>query len=81
MVGMEGELILPECIIVLKNMSNRKSPCLDGFTSKFYKFFWIPSFGKHVLNPCFGDTESKLFSSAKFKDLITYSWISIQKNL
>ena len=41
MVGMEGELTLPECLNVLKNMSNGKSPGLDGFTSEFYKFFWI----------------------------------------
>jgi hypothetical protein len=34
MVGMEGELTLPECLIVLKNMSNGKSPCLDGITSE-----------------------------------------------
>jgi hypothetical protein len=38
MVGMEGELTLPECLIVLKNMSNGKSPCLDGITSEFCKF-------------------------------------------
>jgi hypothetical protein len=41
MVGMEGELTLPECLNVLKNMSNGKSPGLDGFTNEFYKFFWI----------------------------------------
>ena len=35
MVGMQGELTLPECLIVLKNMSNGKSPCLDGFNSEF----------------------------------------------
>ena len=41
MVGMEGELTVPECLIVLKNVSNGKSPCLDGITSEFCKFFWI----------------------------------------
>ena len=25
----------------LKEMSNDKSPCLDGFTTHFYKFFWL----------------------------------------
>jgi hypothetical protein len=41
MVGMKGELTLPECLKVLKNMSYGKSPGLDGFTSEFCKFFWI----------------------------------------
>jgi hypothetical protein len=48
MVGMEGELTLPECLNVLKNMSNGKSPGLDGFTSEFYKFFWI-DFQEYVI--------------------------------
>jgi hypothetical protein len=37
----EGELTLPEYLNVLKNISNGKSPGLDGFTSEFYKLFWI----------------------------------------
>jgi hypothetical protein len=39
MLGMEGELTLPECLNVLKNMSNGKSPGFDGFTSEFCKNF------------------------------------------
>jgi hypothetical protein len=41
MVGMEGELTLPEYLNVLKYMSNGKSPGLDGFSNEFYKLFWI----------------------------------------
>ena len=41
MVAMEGDLALPEYLNVLKNISNGKSPGLDGFTSEFYKLFWI----------------------------------------
>jgi hypothetical protein len=65
MVGMEGELILPECIIVLKNMSNRKSPCLDGFTSKFYKFFWIDIQEYVIKSLNFADEKRKGLSLSK----------------
>jgi hypothetical protein len=41
MVVMEGALTLPEYLNVLKNMSNGKSPGLDGFTSEFCKLFWF----------------------------------------
>jgi hypothetical protein len=41
MVAMEGDLALPEYLNVLKNISNGKSPGLDGFTSEFYKLYWI----------------------------------------
>ena len=41
MVGRKGALTLPEYLNVLKKMSNGKSPGLDGFTSEFYKLFWI----------------------------------------
>jgi hypothetical protein len=42
MVGMEGELILPECIIVLKNMSNRKifSPVTVLVCSQYLEFLF-----------------------------------------
>ena len=35
----EGKITLQECLLVLKNMKNFKSPGLDGFTVEFYKFF------------------------------------------
>ena len=37
---MEGEITEQECLSTLKNMSNGKSPGIDGFTVEFYKFFW-----------------------------------------
>jgi hypothetical protein len=40
---MEGELTLPECLNVLKNMSNGKSPGVDGFTSEFANSFGLIS--------------------------------------
>ena len=36
----EGNITVEECLLVLKNMKNFKSPGLDGFTVEFYKFFW-----------------------------------------
>ena len=30
-----------ECQNYLKQMKNEKSPGIDGFTTEFYKFFWI----------------------------------------
>ena len=37
----EGNLNTNECLKTLKNMKNGKSPGMDGFTTEFYKFFWI----------------------------------------
>jgi hypothetical protein len=70
MVDMEGELILPECIIVLKNMSNRKSPCLDGFTSEFYKFLWI-DIQEYVIKSLNFAYENSLLSVSQKQGLIT----------
>ena len=61
MVGMEGELALPECLNVLKNMSNGKSPGLDGFTSEFYKFFWI-DIQEYVIKSLYFAYENSLLS-------------------
>ena len=38
--GLEGEITLSEALLVLKNMSNDKSPGSDGFTTEFFKVFW-----------------------------------------
>ena len=70
MVDMEGELILPECIIVLKNMSNRKSPCLDGFISEFYKFFWN-DIQEYVIKSLNFAYENSLLSVSQKQGLIT----------
>ena len=37
---LDCELSVTELTIALKEMSNDKSPGLDGFTTNFYKFFW-----------------------------------------
>ena len=34
-------LRIEECIKALKLLANNKSPGSDGFTTNFYKFFWI----------------------------------------
>ena len=39
--SIEGELTISEIGIALKNMKNEKTPGLDGFTSEFFKFFWL----------------------------------------
>ena len=36
----EGKITERECLSVLKEMPNSKSPGSDGFTSEFFKFFW-----------------------------------------
>ena len=33
--------MLSEIGIALKNMKNDKTPGQDGFTSEFFKFFWV----------------------------------------
>lgn len=39
--SLEGEILLEEASIALKNMKNNKSPGTDGFTTEFFKFFWL----------------------------------------
>ena len=38
---LEGEITLDEASFALKNMKNYKSPGTDGFTTEFFKFFWL----------------------------------------
>jgi hypothetical protein len=40
-IDLEGELTPQETLSALKLMKNGKSPGMDGFTTEFYKFFWI----------------------------------------
>ena len=44
----EGLVNEAELLQVLKSMKNGKSPGTDGFTSEFYKFFWV-DIGNEVL--------------------------------
>ena len=37
---LEGKLTVSEMGQALKNMKNRKTPCIDGFPAEFYKVFW-----------------------------------------
>ena len=39
--SLDSSLTVMELTATLKEMSNDKSPGLDGFTTNFYKFFWI----------------------------------------
>jgi hypothetical protein len=43
-LNLEGELTPQETLFALKLMKNGKSPGMNGFTTEFYKFFWIRSF-------------------------------------
>jgi hypothetical protein len=70
MVGREGALTLPEYLNVLKNMSNGKSPGLDGFTSEFYKLFWI-DIHEYVIKSLNVAYENSLLSVSQKQRLIT----------
>ena len=37
----EGEINVNEASKVLQKMNNNKSPGSDGFSTEFFKFFWI----------------------------------------
>lgn len=39
--SLEGAITTDELLKALKNMKNDKSPGPDGFTTEFFKFFWI----------------------------------------
>ena len=70
MVGMEEELTLPEYRNVLKNISNGKSPGLNGFTSEFYKLFWI-DIQEYVIKSLNVAYENSLLSVSQKQRLIT----------
>jgi exonuclease III len=48
-VTLEGKLTYSEILASLKKMKNGKSPGPDGFTSEFFKFFWL-DLGKFIIN-------------------------------
>ena len=63
--NLEGEISLEEATIVLKNISNNKSPGTDGFTTEFFKVFWkqIGNFIIRSIN--FGYTKGELSVTQK----------------
>ena len=66
----EGELTEQECLNALKNMKNMKSPGNDGFTTEFYKFFWLDV--KTILVKTFNESYSKQqFSISQGQGIIT----------
>ena len=40
-LSLEGEINVNEASKVLQKMNNNKSPVSDGFSTEFFKFFWI----------------------------------------
>jgi hypothetical protein len=40
-LNLEGEINVNEASKVLQKMNNNKSPGSDGFSTEFFKFFWI----------------------------------------
>ena len=38
---LEGKITYAEALNFLKNMKNEKSPGSDGYTTEFFKFFWV----------------------------------------
>ena len=47
---LEGKISYSELTAAIKRMKSNKSPGSDGYTSEFFKFFWI-DLGKIVLRP------------------------------
>ena len=39
--SLEGEVTYQETLAYLKTMKNNKSPGSDGYTTEFFKFFWL----------------------------------------
>ena len=58
--NLEGEISLEEVTIILKNMSNNKTPGTDGLTTESLKVFWkqIGHFIGRSIN--FGYTQGEL---------------------
>ena len=66
----EGELKRSECLEALKNMKNRKSPGIDGFTTEFFKFFWN-DLNTYLIKSYNYSFETGSFSSSQSQGLIT----------
>ena len=64
----EGVMSVQECELALKTMENNKTPCTDGLTPEFYRYFWnlLGSFMVHSFNYAF---RNELFLSLNVKRL------------
>ena len=68
---LEGELNYTELAEVLKNIKNGKSPGQDGFTVKFFKFFWI-DIGYFILRSLNYGYRTDSLSITQKQGIITY---------
>ena len=59
-----------ECLSTLKNMSNGKSPGIDGFTVEFYKFFW-PDIKFHLIRSFRYSYDNQSMSISQRQGIIT----------
>ena len=66
----EGELTEKECLKALENIKNMKSPGNDGFTTEFYKFFWLDCENNSSLRPLMSYSEQQ-FSISQRQGIIT----------
>ena len=68
-LSLEGPLTLNETLNALKNMKNNRSPGSDGFTTEFFKFFWI-DIGKYLLRALNYRFENRELSSTQKEGVI-----------
>ena len=67
---LEGEITYEELTTALKNMKNSKSPGNDGFTTEFFKFFWV-DLGKYILRSINYAYRNGLLSVTQKQGIIT----------
>jgi hypothetical protein len=74
--GLEGEINVNEASRVLQKMNNNKSPGSDGFSTEFFKFFWIDlkSFVVNSIN--FGSLLGELSVTQNRESLHVYQKIT-----
>ena len=77
-LSLEGEINVNEASKVLQKMNNNKSPGSDGFSTEFFKFFWIDlkSFVVNSIN--FGSLLGELSVTQKQGTLHVYQKITNQ---
>ena len=70
----EGIITAEECLLIIKSMSNNKSPGLDGLPAEFYTHFWdvckklvVDSFNEAFLVGELSETHKQIIISLIFK--------------